>query len=395
MMAKTKQVAGRKSRISVKGPSLAETLRLKIHRPSIAELFPTLIEKYWAEQNVRNPSEITPGSGIHTYWICPNSPSHPIYSIATLSRVRSWLEKTESQCCPRCKSSDFTKAVEALPGWFLSMLIPSKNCGRSEFKYLTTFSRKTVLVRCPDCSKPYSAVIGALWAGDVSCPTCYTGPRIDLREVENKEGMSFHNATAFFNHGKNQGVDLRRFPLQLKVWWTCPSYRTHNFYATLREVCNEKEEVFCKTCHPVDRVDLSAEAPQLVREFCLQLNEGHKIDFLKRNGIYYWNCSNGHGYKRKLSERLADDRGCPVCIAGALINERTLACYSGHALCFDEQRNGVKASGLQACGRKARSQKWWWNCQYCLGSWQETQYSFLRQSNTACPGCRKKPDLFD
>ena len=380
-MSRIKKEFRSRSRHAVKGPSLAETLRLKTHTPTLLECYPVLVEKYFSELNNYGPEEVTPGSGIRMRWICPNVPSHPTYEVPVNIRVTSWLDKTEAQCCPACSRSVFRQQPEKLSTRFKSRIIPSRTCPRSEFPYLNTKSRKTCHFTCPKCSCKYSAVLAVEWKNEAGCPKCHPGPKIDLNE--------YKETLVFFDLRKNVGFDLKQFPVSLKVWWRCPANQQHQLYEAFEDIANDAGLISCKSCNPQDRVELRREFPELFAQFDVGRNEGHDQDDLKRSARYHWLCSEGHSFVSRLTDRIEADKGCPYCALGAKPPKPVLSLYTVHASCFDEQRNATKAALVKSCGRAARTTRYWWTCADCAASWQETVYSFLRQSIAKCPASRE------
>lgn len=381
-MPRIKREIRSRSKHAVKGPSLAETLRLKTHTPTLLECYPLLVEKYFSELNNYGPDEVTPGSGIRMRWICPNVPSHPTYEVPVNIRVRSWLDKAEAQCCPACSKVTYKQQAQQLTPAFKTRLVPSRTCPRSEFPYLNSKSRKTCHFTCEHCGLKYSAVLASEWKMEAGCPRCHPGLRIDLND--------FKQALPFFNHSKNVGFDLRKLPTSLKVWWRCTENHQHQVYEAFEEIVDEAEQIVCNACNPRDWVDLSKESPALASQFDARKNEGHDLSRLKGSARYHWKCTRGHSFVARLADRITEDKGCPYCSLGTEPPKVVLSMYTDHARCFDEQRNGVKADQVKACGRSARTRRYSWNCVKCSTSWQETVYSFLRQSIVGCLQCRKR-----
>lgn len=379
-MARIKKEIQRRSRHAVKGPSLAETLRLKTHAPTLLECYPRLVEKYFSELNNYGADEVTPGSGIRMRWICPNVPSHPTYEVPVNIRVRSWLDKTEAQCCPACSKSASRQQPEKLPPEFKARIVPSRTCPRSEFPYLNTKSRKTCHFTCKECGAKYSAVLSAEWKKEAGCPRCHPGPRVNLND--------YRQALTFFNHSKNVGFDLKKFPSTLKTWCRCPENHQHQLYEAFEELVDGADEIVCRSCTQSDWVDLS-KAPVLAAQFDARKNEGHDPSNLRLSARYHWSCTRGHSFVARLDDRMEEDKGCPYCALGTEPPKAVLSMYIAHASCFDEHTNGMKAEQVKACGRLARTKRYSWKCSKCSGVWQETVYSFLRQSTVACFHCRK------
>lgn len=375
-----------KGRISVRGPSLEERLRRTLRSESIADKYPRLIKESWSSQNCRPASEYSCGSGDWAQWICPNHPKHPIYLAKINVRVRSHIDNTAAQCCPVCQHGVNYSEPADLADSLKAMIVPSKNCNDTDIKRLKVDSRQTVEWNCsaPGCDKKFSARVNAMAKDETGCPRCYSGERLNLREPQENR-----TAVSFFEHAKNSGFDLRSLPSLYKFWWKCPSAASHRFYERFEDMLNESGVMDCRTCHPKDRVNLEELSPRLMAEYSHDLNEGHSPDNLKLSSRLHWNCSQGHSYIARLSDRLNAGVGCQYCRYGLEQRLNSLAGHPEHARCFDESKNGIKPETVKATGQSAREHKYFWCCSKCSNGWQETVYNFLLQTNVFCPACRR------
>jgi len=272
------------------------------HLPFISEV-PELLSQWDFEKNTDiNPDEITLGSNIKVWWVCP--------------RGHNWRIcpnlRNQGNGCVYCANkkvlSGYNDLATSRPD-LAAQWDHSKNGALKPEDVLPGTPRKVWWI----CQKGHSweTPVSARTSGGRNCPYC-SGQRV-IPGI-NDLATLYPDLAREWNYEKNNGLlPTEVMPgSQKKVWWLCG--KGHQWQA----VIHSRRSHGCPVCSgrkvEKGKNDLLTILPETASEWDYEKNNGLTPGdvCVRSNRHFWWICKKGHKWKATPADRYAG-YGCPFC----------------------------------------------------------------------------------
>lgn len=294
-------------------------------------------------------------------------------------------ERKNGQGCPVCSGKQILVGFNDLATTnpeLAAQWDPIKN-GDLTPRQISRGSRKSVWWRCAQ-GHTWSVSVAARARGE-NCPYC-ANKRVlagfnDLMTTNPKLAQEW-------NYLKNMPLtpESVTYGSDKSVWWQCA--RGHEWKAVIGDRSRGNGCPWCAGKYLiVGENDLATIDPDLAREWHPTKNgslTAQDVMAVSRREVW-WQCSKGHGWKAKISNRHWGN-GCPYCA-----NRKVLAGYNdlrtthpGLADAWNFEKNGSLLPDMFMAGSR---KKVWWRCEN-NHEWEATILS--RSGGTGCPHCYRE-----
>jgi hypothetical protein len=359
---------------------------------SFAEKFPEIAKQWHPTLNGDlKPSEVSVGSGIYAFWICPNKPEH-IWKTRINSRAKG-------RGCPFCTGKrkfgyKYRTLSEAYPT-VAAEWHPTKN-GTLRPENVAEASNKKVWWQCAkNPEHEWDAPVYHRTVSNSPCPYC-SGKKISK---DNSFGAKFPELAKQWHPTKNGTLTPDSvFPSsKKKVWWVCLDFPEHEWKAQISTRLQSSGK--CPKCvrkNPVKLPPLSEYNPELAKEWHPTRNGDLTPDqFSAGSGIkVWWLCKNdpSHEWDAIIGNRAVKGKGCPYC-KGQKAGDRNIAVLYPH---LAAEWHPTKNKFLPEQVTPGSHEKAWWRCLVNPehNEWQAYVYSRVKGEGT-CPECSQTGKMFE
>jgi len=257
---------------------------------SFAEKFPEIAEQWHPTLNGNlKPSDVSTGSGISAYWVCPKNPEH-----VWKTRINS---RGKGRGCPICAGKrklgyKYRTLAEAYPET-ASEWHPTKNDPLLP-ENVAEASNKKVWWQCK--KNPEHEWVSPVYYRTVSnspCPYC-SGKKLSK---DNSFGGKYPDLAKQWHPTKNGTLtpyDVFQSSKK-KVWWVCLDFPEHDWQAQIStRIQSSGKCPICARKNPVKLPPLSEYNPELAKEWHLYKNgELTPEQFSAGSGVkVWWLCKN-------------------------------------------------------------------------------------------------------
>lgn len=352
---------------------------------SFAENFPEIAKQWHPTLNGNlKPSEVSVGSGIYAYWICPKNPEH-----VWKTRINS---RGKGRGCPICSGKrklgyKYRTLAEAYPGiareWH-----PTKNDSLLP-ENVAEASNKKVWWQCQ--KNPEHEWISPIYHRTVSnspCPFC-SGKKLNR---DNSFGGKYPDLAKQWHPTKNGTLTPYSVfqSSKKKAWWICLDFPEHEWQAQIST--RLKSSGKCPICirkHPVKLPPLSEHNAELAKEWHPRKNGNLTPDQFSAGSSkkVWWLCkiNPNHEWDAVIGNRALKGKGCPYC-KGQKAGDRNIAVLYPH-LAAEWHPTKNKLSPEQVT--PGSHERVWWKCLVNPEHEWDT-FVFVRTSGDGnCPECAK------
>jgi hypothetical protein len=273
---------------------------------TLAAMRPDLAAEWHPDRNGDlSPSDVMPASNKRVWWRCPRG--HEWRSVIA-SRNRAKAQ------CPYCIGQRPTadRNLAVLYPAVAAEWHPTRNNGRTPAD-VTGHSHRQAWWECA-AGHQWPAVIASRTAAKDGCPYC-AGTRV----TEDRNLHVLYPTLAAEWHPTRNGEDRRPCDVlphsSKKAWWQCPTCG-HAWQAVIRS--RTRRNTGCPACASSKNkgIPLAARAPELLDEWCVELNAGPGDDVAAASALRaWWRCQKEptHLWRTAVQNRTRGKSGCPYC----------------------------------------------------------------------------------
>lgn len=351
---------------------------------SFADKFPEIAEQWHPTLNGNlKPSDVSVGSGINAYWICPKNPEH-IWQTRINSRAKG-------RGCPYCAGKrklgyKYRTLAETYPE-ISAEWHPTKNDIKPE--KISEASSKKFWWKCKNNSEhEWLATVYSRTVNKVPCPYC-SGRLITK---ENSFGGKYPELAKQWHPTKN-GIltPYEVFPsYSKKIWWVCLDYPEHEWQTKIKTRLETSGKCpICIRVNPAKLPSLSIYKPELIIEWDFEKNGDLSPDQFSAGSMkkVWWKCQNNpeHTWEATITNRATKGRGCPYCKGHKAGNNSLAVLYPNLAAEWHPTKNKLPATEITPGSRRYV----WWRCS--INPEHEWEgYVFNRvHGDGNCPFCAK------
>jgi len=357
---------------------------------SFADQFPEIAQQWHPTLNGNvKPSDVSVGSGINAYWICPNNPEH-IWKTRINSRAKG-------RGCPYCAGKrklgyKYRTLAEAYPEIAVEWH-PTKN--ETSPEKVSERSSKKVWWRCKNNPEhEWLMTIYSRTANQVPCPYC-AGHKLTK---ENSFGAKYPELVKQWHPKKNKPLTPYDFfpNSKQKVWWRCVDFPEHEWQTQIRTRTESNGECpICVRKSPVKLLPLSEYNPELAKEWHLLKNGNLTPDqFSAGSGKkVWWRCKNNpqHEWQSTINNRATKGKGCPYCVGTKAGKNSLTLLYPTLASEWHPTKNNLSPNEVSPGSRRYV----WWRCSTNPEhEWQSYVFNRVR-GDGSCPICAQTGKTFD
>jgi hypothetical protein len=283
---------------------LLTTMLIPSDDSSFEKNFPELAKEFDAEKNTYPITSLSSGSNLLIYWKCAQNPSHRWSSILS-SRTSG-----RGAGCPFCagKKVDAFNSLAACFPEIAAQLDTDKSGFTAD--QVVPGSGKVGIWRCNEGHEWQAKIANRTSQNKTGCPYC------SGRKKTNDLGLValFPEIAAQVDRDLYKG-DLSRVAPNTKVMLPFVCEVGHKWVANLGNRTRLGRGCpFCAGQRIEAGKSLADLFPELAKEYDLKKNsESPYTVFTRTNKKYWWTCSVGHSYQRKVIDRTNFGRGCPEC----------------------------------------------------------------------------------
>ena len=280
------------------------TMLIPSDESSFEKNFPELAKEFDSEKNICPINSLSSGSNLLIHWVCAASPSH---------RWSSMLNSRTSgrgAGCPFCagKRVDIGNSLATCFPEIAAQLDPDKSGFTAD--QVVSGSEKIAIWRCNFGHEWSSKIANRTGKNKTGCPYC------SGRKKTNKTGLLqlFPEIAAEVDRDLYLG-DLSELSPKTKIMLPFVCALGHKWVANLGNRTRLGRGCpFCAGQRIESGKSLADLFPELTKEYDLVKNsESPNLVFTKTNKKYWWTCSAGHSYQRKVIDRTKFGRGCTEC----------------------------------------------------------------------------------
>lgn len=338
--------------------------------------------------------EITYGSHMKVWWLCPVHKSH------------EWESTIHSRCakdgqtragCPFCRGHRdcVTNSLASLFPNIASEWHVKKNRALTA-KDVTAGSNREIWWQCNnDRSHIWKAQVQWRTDGESKCPFCMN-KRVtksnSLAGLHPKEASEWHRS----KNGKLRASDV--VPGSHKVvWWRCKSFRTHEWQCSVKSrITDQTGCPFCAGRQSTDNNNLAALYPEVAQEWCKSKNGKLSPESLVPGSHtkVWWRCTKNkkHVWIARVVSRTRSHSGCPFCAAmNKGQTRKSVSTTYNLAKLFPElakewhsKKNGLLRSNDVTPGS---NKSVWWQCTRSKTHVWSAKVRWRTRAATGCPFC--------
>jgi hypothetical protein len=284
--------------------NLLTTMLIPSDESSFERNFPELAKEFDAEKNTYPITSLSSGSNLLIHRKCAENPSH---------RWSSMLNSRTSKRgagCPFCagKKADIGNSLAACYPEIAAQLDSNKSGFTAD--QVVPGSDRVAIWRCSEGHEWPAKVANRTSQNKTGCPYC------SGRKKTNENGLVtlFPEIAAQVDRDLYKG-DLSLLASKSTVMLPFVCEVGHKWVANLANRTRLGRGCpFCAGQRIESGKSLADLFPELTKEYDLLKNsESPNLVFTKTNKKYWWTCSAGHSYQRKVIDRTNFGRGCPEC----------------------------------------------------------------------------------
>jgi len=349
---------------------------------SFADNFPELAIQWHPTLNGNlKPSDVSVGSGINAYWICPKNPEH-----VWQTRINS---RAKGRGCPYCAGKrklgyKYRTLAEAFPE-IAKEWHPTKN--ETSPEKIGERSSKKVWWQCSNNPEhEWQTTIYGRTVGHVQCPYC-SGNKLTR---ENSFGEKFPELIKQWHPTKNGALTPYDFSPHAitKVWWICKDFPEHEWEAQIKSRTETSGQCpFCARKHQRKLPSVSEYNAELAKEWHPTKNGDLKPENFSAGSSkkVWWQCSNNplHEWQSDINNRATKGRGCPYCSGTKAGTNSLEILYPELAKEWHPTKNELPASEITPGSKRIA----WWRCSINPEhEWQSYVFNRVRGDGN-CPIC--------
>ena len=367
----------------------------KAPKPPISHTHPEVAAQWHPRKNDLLPDDVTHGSNVRIWWLCPVHPSH------------EWEAAVHGRCgpdgeprtgCPFC-SGNRACVTNSLASIYPDIAAEWHRTKNEELtpETVTWGSDRRVWWQCQiDKAHVWEGNIGWRTQDQSGCPFCS-----NKRVCKANSLAALYPALAEEFHRKKNG-DLTAWEIvpgrHEAVWWQCKQDRAHEWQTSPKSrVADSTGCPFCTGRRPSTKNNLAACYPEIA-------NEWHPVKngdcspwavVAGANKRAWWRCIKdpNHVWETRVSTRTIMGSGCPQCAAlnkgpKQLSSSYNFAkMYPKIAAQWHPSRNGGLKPGDVTVGSNKRV---WWKCEKGADHVWFAMVSVRAGRGSGCPFCKGK-----
>jgi hypothetical protein len=284
--------------------NLLTTMLIPSDESSFVMNFPELAKEFDSDKNSYPITSLSSGSNLLIHWVCATSPSH---------RWSSMLNSRTSgrgAGCPFCagkRVDESNSLATCYPD--IAAQLDSDKSGFTADQVVSNSDK--IAIWCCNFGHEWSAKIANRTSKNkTGCPYC------SGRKKTNNTGLLklFPEIAAEVDRDVYSG-DLSELSPKTKIMLPFICALGHKWVANLGNRTRLGRGCpFCAGQRIESGKSLADLFPELTKEYDLVKNsELPNLVFTKTNKKYWWTCSAGHSYQRKVIDRTKFGRGCTEC----------------------------------------------------------------------------------
>jgi len=356
---------------------------------SFADQFPEIAKQWHPTLNGNlKPSDVSVGSGINAYWICPKNSEH-----VWQTRVNS---RAKGRGCPYCAGKrklgyKYRTLAETYPE-IAAEWHPTKN--ETSAEKVSERSSKKVWWQCKNNPEhEWLMTVYSRTANQVPCPYC-AGHKLTK---ENSFGAKYPELAKQWHPKKNKPLTPYDYfsNSKQKVWWRCVDFPEHEWHAQIKTRIETSGECpICVRKTPIKLPSLSEYNPDLAKEWHPLKNGNLTPDqFSAGSGKrVWWQCKNNpqHEWQSVINNRATKGKGCPYCVGTKAGTNSLALLYPNLASEWHLTKNSLLPSEVSPGSKRYV----WWRCSANpVHEWQSYVFNRVR-GDGSCPICAQVGKTF-
>lgn len=349
---------------------------------SFADQFPEIAKQWHPTLNGNlKPSEVSVGSGISAYWICPKNSEH-IWQTRINSRAKG-------RGCPFCAGKrklghKYRTLAEAYPEIAVEWHSTKNDISPEK---IGEGSSKKVWWKCKN-GHEWQTTVYARTANHVQCPYC-SGNKLNK---ENSFGEKFPELAKQWHPTKNNPLTPYDFfpSSKEKIWWTCVDFPEHEWQTQIKTRTETSGGCpICARSKPFNKLlPLTEYNPELASEWHDTKNGDLTPDKFSAGSTkkVWWQCKNNpqHEWQATIGNRATKGRGCPYCGGSKAGTNNSLdILYPELAKEWHPTKNELPASEITPGSKRYA----WWRCSINPEhEWESYVFNRVRGDGN-CPIC--------
>jgi len=369
---------------------------LRKTKPPLSRTHPEVATQWHPNKNGHlGPDDITYGSNVKVWWLCPVHPSHE-WAAAANSRCPGNGEQGSG--CPFCSGNKVcvTNSLATLFPQIAAQWHPDWNKKLTPADF-TGGSNRAVWWQCKmDEAHVWRCNISSRTGHDTTgCPFC-SNKRVSKT---NSLAAVFPKLAADWHPTKNGKLTARQILAgsHQVVWWRCKKEPHHEWKTNLKSRVDDRTGCpFCTGRKPTQTNNLAALYPEIASEWHPVKNKLSPWSVVPGSHVsIWWRCSIDptHEWRAKPVSRTRTGSGCPDCAVAKKGPKPRSGAYNFAKLFpqIAKQWHPTKNGDLKPSDVTPGSNKVvWWKCARGSDHVWQTMVNSRAKGNTGCPFCSNR-----